>query len=158
MYATNLMTNALKQEQIEALMSILYDNINSDEATHTWAILLELVGGRHLALTGVGQSDTSFFHHDKMHLFQFSGLGFGDHMEDGIPLLCGFKDNFTSHLVNGNWGMYANYVGTELDSETAQKMCWGGNLARLQQSKAELDPDDVFWNPQGIRPADDDNV
>ncbi|KAH7007079.1 hypothetical protein EDB80DRAFT_880590 [Ilyonectria destructans] len=35
MYATNVMTYALKQEQIEALMSIPYDNINSNEATHT---------------------------------------------------------------------------------------------------------------------------
>ena len=56
-------------------------------------------------------------------------------------------------MVDGEWGMYANYLDTQLDGDTATRLYYGGNLERLRVLKREFDPDDVFWNPQGIRPA-----
>ncbi|KAF7545225.1 hypothetical protein G7Z17_g9328 [Cylindrodendrum hubeiense] len=152
MYATNLVVYALTQGQLEALMSIFYKTENATSRP-TWTMLFELVGGTHSALTGIDSSATSFFHHDKMMLVQLSGLSPRENTEEGIGLLEGFKKTFTDMLGDGNWGMYANYVDTELDSAAAQRLYWGGNLERLQQIKAQLDPGEVFWNPQGIRPA-----
>jgi len=50
-----------------------------------------------------------------------------------------------------NFGAYAGYVDPELVD--AQKMYWRGNLPRLEEIKADVDPGEVFWNPQSVRPA-----
>lgn len=52
-----------------------------------------------------------------------------------------------------DWGMYINYPDTQVDSQTAQEKYWGVNLPRLQQIKKQLDPNEVFWNPQSVKPA-----
>jgi len=46
---------------------------------------------------------------------------------------------------------YAGYVDPKLTD--GQQEYWGTNLPRLEQIKAQLDPNDVFHNPQSVRPA-----
>ena len=52
-----------------------------------------------------------------------------------------------------DWGMYINYPDTQVNAQTAQEKYWGVNLPRLQQIKKQLDPNEVFWNPQSVKPA-----
>jgi hypothetical protein len=73
-------------------------------------------------------------------------------------------------MPNVDFGAYAGYVeyvsflGLPIslvlrcfDSPTlpdAQEKYWGTNLPRLEQIKKAVDPNDVFHNPQSVRPAE----
>jgi len=50
-----------------------------------------------------------------------------------------------------DFGAYAGYVDPELVHP--QKEYWRTNLPRLEKIKKEVDPGDVFWDPQSVRPA-----
>ncbi|KAH8706325.1 hypothetical protein BGZ61DRAFT_531529 [Ilyonectria robusta] len=153
-YKSSLMTHALTQGQIESFMSAVFTNLNDPSARHSWFILLNLHGGANSVVAEVPPYETAYVHRDKLLLYQFSDRGSdGVYPEEGFALLKGFRESVTGSMAAGEWGMYANYLDTELDSETAQKLYWGDNLPRLRQIKAAVDPGDVFWNPQGVRPA-----
>ncbi|KAH6897362.1 hypothetical protein B0T10DRAFT_183645 [Thelonectria olida] len=150
-YKSSLMTRALSQKQIESFVSALFTNANNPSARHSWFVLLDCHGGGHSAVSKVGKSSTAYVHRDKLLLFQFSDSGSnGNYPKEGFALLKGFRESVTKSMTGGEWGMYANYLDTQLDSETAQKLYWGSNLERLQQIKNRLDPEQVFWNPQGV--------
>jgi FAD/FMN-containing dehydrogenase len=61
-------------------------------------------------------------------------------------------NSVTQSLAPDEWGMYANFIDTELDRNTAQRLYWGKNLPRLKAIKVRYDPKDNFWNPQGVAP------
>ncbi|KPM34204.1 hypothetical protein AK830_g12369 [Neonectria ditissima] len=152
-YKTSLMTHALSDEQITSFATALFDNIADASARHSWYVLLDLHGGDNSAVAAVAPSATAYVHRDKLLLYQFSDRGAdGEYPDEGFALLKGFRESVTGSMADGEWGMYANYVDAELDAQTAQELYWGGNLARLKRLKAVLDPDEVFWNPQGVRP------
>jgi hypothetical protein len=47
---------------------------------------------------------------------------------------------------------YAGYVDPAL-GDNSSSLYWGDNVDKLRRIKAEVDPLDVFHNPQSIRPA-----
>ncbi|KAL5345005.1 hypothetical protein ACLOAV_009958 [Pseudogymnoascus australis] len=95
----------------------------------------------------------AYVHRDKLLLYQFSDIEtHGQYPEDGFAVLQQFRDSVTDSLDDGKWGMYVNYVDTQLDVNTAQTLYWGRNLLRLQSIKTKLDPNQVFWDPHSIRP------
>jgi hypothetical protein len=55
-------------------------------------------------------------------------------------------------LPNHDQGAYAGYVDPAL-GENSASLYWGGNVEKLERIKAEIDPFDVFSNPQSVRPA-----
>jgi FAD/FMN-containing dehydrogenase len=65
--------------------------------------------------------------------------------------LKGVNDVIDDALPNSKEGAYAGYVDPSLGEDSAS-LYWGGNVQRLQQIKAMVDPNDVFHNPQSIRP------
>ena len=67
-------------------------------------------------------------------------------------MLDGFVDSITAHLDEGDWGMYINYADPRVE-DVAEEVYWGENVERLRGIKREFDPDDVFSNPLGIKPA-----
>lgn len=78
----------------------------------------------------------------------------------GVPKVSDTTKNFlrgiNDLLKNGTpggdkFGAYAGYVDPEL--ENPQAAYWRTNLPRLEQIKAVVDPNDVFHNPQSVRPA-----
>ncbi|KAF4968656.1 hypothetical protein FZEAL_10353 [Fusarium zealandicum] len=154
-YKTSLLTNALTRSQVKSLVGALFDNAKDPSARHSWYLLLDLYGGPNSAVSDKAPSDTAYVHRDKLLLYQFSDRGSsnGEYPEEGFNLLKGFQGSVTSSMDDGEWGMYANYLDSELDGETAARLYYGENLGRLRRIKAEYDPDDIFWNPQGIRPA-----
>lgn len=62
------------------------------------------------------------------------------------------NDIIIDALPNHDQGAYAGYVDPELGDNSA-RLYWGGNVDRLERIKAEIDPLDVFSNPQSVRPA-----
>jgi hypothetical protein len=147
------MTYAITDEQIKSLVSTMYGNIEDPSALHNWYFLLELHGGYESAVADVNPSETAFVHRDKPLLYQFTmQIPQGQFPEEGFSILKKFRESVTNWTSNGDWGMYANYLDTQLDADTAQELYWGENLPRLRRIKATLDPDQVFWNPQDITP------
>ncbi len=55
-------------------------------------------------------------------------------------------------LPDHDQGAYAGYVDPAL-GENSASLYWGGNVEKLERIKAEIDPLDVFSNPQSVRPA-----
>ncbi|KAM0420905.1 hypothetical protein ACHAPT_011294 [Fusarium lateritium] len=153
-YTTSLLTHALTRNQVESLVNALFTNAKDPSARKSWYLLLDLFGGPNSTIADKTPSDTAFVHRDKLLLYQFSDGGSnGEYPSEGFDLLRRFRESVTSSMADGEWGMYANYLDTQLDGETAARLYYGGNLERLRRLKAEYDPDDVFWNPQGVRPA-----
>ncbi|KAM5483343.1 hypothetical protein MaudMau93_006308 [Microsporum audouinii] len=153
-YASSLVTPSLTNEQIDSLVSTLFANINDVDARHSWDILFELHGGPKSAVSRAGTSATSYAHRNKLLLWQLNDFGENGKLpRESFALLKQIMDSVTQSMVEGDWGMYANSIDTQLDSETAQSLYWGENLPRLRDIKARFDPDNVFWNPQGISPS-----
>ncbi|KAH7165424.1 hypothetical protein EDB81DRAFT_639478 [Dactylonectria macrodidyma] len=152
-YKTSLMTHSLTRSQIKSLMSALFSNIDNASDRHSWYVLIDLHGGANSVVAGPAADSTAYAHRDKLLLYQFSDRGVDGvpYPEQGFALLEGFRESVTASMEDGRWGMYANYLDTQLDSETAQRLYWGENLPRLRRIKAALDPGDVFWFPQGVR-------
>ncbi|GAB0137214.1 hypothetical protein EsDP_00005490 [Epichloe bromicola] len=152
-YGTSLMVNALTDDHFKSFMSAVFSNINEMSARHSWDFTVAFHGGDGSAIADVDTSATAYVHRDKLLLYQFSDIEtHGHYPDDGFAVLRRFRESVTNSLEDGQWGMYANYVDTQLDSETAQKLYWGNNLHRLQHIKSTLDPDEVFWDPHSIRP------
>lgn len=153
-YTTSLLTHALTRDQAESLANALFTNAKDPSARKSWYLLLDLFGGPNSAVSDRTPAGTAFPHRDKLLLYQFSDGGSGgEYPPEGFDLLRRFRESVTSGMADGEWGMYANYLDTQLDGDTAAGLYYGGNLERLRVLKGEFDPDDVFWNPQGIRPA-----
>ena len=67
------------------------------------------------------------------------------------PFIDGLSDALTSAQPQTSFGAYLNYVDPSLSPETAHELYYGSDLySRLLAIKKEVDPFDVFWNPQAI--------
>lgn len=131
----------------------MFANINDTSARHSWDIFFEMHGSPNSAVSQVSSSATAYVHRDKVWLWQLSDAGEdGKLPRESFTVVKELMNSVTKSLADEQWGMYANFIDTELDGKTAQELYWGDNLPRLKAIKAELDPDDVFWNPQGVSP------
>jgi hypothetical protein len=66
--------------------------------------------------------------------------------------LTGVNEIIIDALPNHDQGAYAGYVDPALGKNSAS-LYWGSNVEKLERIKAEIDPLDVFSNPQSVRPA-----
>lgn len=60
----------------------------------------------------------------------------------------------TDELSEEEYGMYINYADSQLSQDEAMRYYWGDNLGKLREIKGQVDPEEVFYYPLGIRPAD----
>lgn len=121
-----------------------------------WWFQLDMHGGSNSAIWKADTGLTSYAHRDKLYLVQFYDRVFqGDYPADGFGFLDGWVATTTSPLAQSDWGMYINYADARMDRTTAQEMYWGKNLPRLQQVKAQIDPEELFYYPISIEPASD---
>ncbi|EXA37265.1 hypothetical protein FOVG_11530 [Fusarium oxysporum f. sp. pisi HDV247] len=153
-YSTSLMTKALTRSQVKSFVRTLFDNIKDSDARHSWYILIDLFGGPNSAITTAGSTNSAFPHRDKLLLFQFSDHGnYASHANNGFTLLKRFRESITKTMDDSDWGMYANYLDTQLENREAVEQYYELSLGRLRELKRAYDRNDMFWNPQGIRPA-----
>ena len=117
--------------------------------TLIWFIIFDLEGG---AINDIPQDATAYAHRDALFYMQSYGVGLPKLRNKTREFLRGFSQMITKGMPGGeNFGAYAGYVDPELVD--AQKMYWRSNLPRLEEIKADVDPGEVFWNPQSVRPA-----
>ncbi|KAI2637566.1 hypothetical protein GGS21DRAFT_489347 [Xylaria nigripes] len=115
--------------------------------TLIWFLIFDLSGG---AVGDVAMNATAYSHRDKLMYCQGYGIG--------IPTLAPATKDFLSGLMaeiqaaeSQTLTTYPGYVDPTL--QNPQQSYWGPNLVRLESIKAAYDPNDVFHNPQSVRPA-----
>ncbi|KAI1377165.1 putative glucooligosaccharide oxidase [Hypoxylon crocopeplum] len=126
-------------------------DVAKNETAH-WYIQMDLHGGKNSAVWKADPELTSYAHRDKLYILQFY-ITTSATPEDGMKFVNDWASATTSSLTASDWGMYFNYPDTQLNRTKAQEMYWGNNLARLQKLKAELDPNELFYYPVSLSPA-----
>ncbi|EJD49067.1 FAD-binding domain-containing protein [Auricularia subglabra TFB-10046 SS5] len=133
----------------EAGITDLFNYLDeADKDTPVWIVIFDLEGG---AINDVPADATAYGHRDTLFYIQTYGIGLLGLSQKTKNFLSGINDLIKSHMPNVDFGAYAGYVDPQLGDD-AQRQYFGGNLPKLERIKAELDPTEVFWNPQSIKP------
>ncbi|KAM0329532.1 hypothetical protein ACHAQA_004841 [Verticillium albo-atrum] len=134
----------LPSDGISDLMNYIDD---ANRGTLIWFLIFDVTGGR---INDIPMNATAYRHRDKIMFCQGYGIG--------IPTLNRNTRNFMNGIVSsikssvsGNLSTYAGYVDASLESP--QEAYWGPNLDTLGQVKEDWDPNNVFSNPQSVRPG-----
>jgi hypothetical protein len=131
---------------IDSLFSYL-DRV--DKGTLIWFIIFDLEGGR---TNDVPQDATAYAHRDALFYMQSYAVGIPRLRDKTRYFLRGVNETVRIGMPGGdNFGAYAGYVDPEL--KNGQEQYWRTNLPRLERIKGKVDPAQVFWNPQSVRPA-----
>jgi uncharacterized protein YbaA (DUF1428 family) len=122
----------------------------ADKGGALWFVIWDLEGG---AINDVAPDATAYGHRDALFYHQAYAVNLLGKVNDKTRnFLKGVNDVIADGLPNSKQGAYAGYVDPALGEDSAS-LYWGGNVERLQRIKAAVDPNDVFHNPQSVRPA-----
>jgi len=112
-----------------------------------WFVIFDLEAGK---INEVPQDATAYAFRDAIYFLQSYAV-------DLLGLFTkqqrGFLDGLNKVIIDNNpnvEGSYPGYVDPFLPD--AQKQYWRGNLPRLQEIKANRDPNNLFRNPQSVKP------
>jgi len=137
----------LSEDGITKLMNYLDDQ---DHGTLLWFLIFDATGG---AISDVPMNATAYSHRDKIMFCQGYGIG--------IPKLTQATKDFMNGIIDTIQGSaprtlttYPGYVDPALTNP--QQSYWGPNLKTLETVKSKWDPNDLFHNPQSVRPAGKD--
>jgi FAD/FMN-containing dehydrogenase len=123
---------------------------NADKGNALWFIIWDLEGG---AINDVAPNATAYGHRNALFYHQAYAVNLLGKISDKTrDFLTGVNKVITDALPDHDEGAYAGYVDPAL-GENSAGLYWGGNVERLEEIKAAIDPEDVFSNPQSIRPA-----
>ena len=121
----------------------------TDKGGALWFIIWDLEGG---AINDIAPDATAYGHRDALFYHQAYAVNLLGKVNDQTRrFLTGVNDVITDALPGHKKGAYAGYVDPAL-GEGSAGLYWGGNVERLRRIKAEVDPGDVFHNPQSVRP------
>lgn len=123
---------------------------DADRGTLLWFLIFDASGG---AVSDIPMNATAYSHRDKIMFAQGYGIG--------IPTLTQTTKDFLNGIINmiqSNTAQtlttYPGYVDPALTDP--QVSYWGPNLNTLGEVKSKWDPNDLFHNPQSVRPAETD--
>jgi hypothetical protein len=120
-----------------------------------WYHHIDLHGGKTSAIAAQDDASSSYAFRKKLLMHNWYDMVdvTQKYPADGFSLFDGFVAALTKDMKPEEVGMYFNYPDPNMDQETAQRRYWGKNLPRLQQIKASVDPEEVFYLPQSVRPT-----
>jgi FAD/FMN-containing dehydrogenase len=129
----------------------MFEHIDkADKGNALWFIIWDLEGG---AINDVAPNATAYGHRNALFYHQAYAVNLLGKIGDKTRnFLTGVNKVITDALPDHDEGAYAGYVDPALGKNSAN-LYWGGNVERLENIKAAIDPDDVFSNPQSIKPA-----
>jgi FAD binding domain/Berberine and berberine like len=127
----------------------------TEKGTLLWFIIFDLAGGQ---INNIAPDATAYAHRDALFYLQSYAIGI-DPLSNVSNKTKGFLNGLNSVIIDGmkasgeetDFGAYPGYVDMEL--KTPQKDYWRYNLPRLEEIKTKYDPNDVFHNPQSVRPS-----
>ena len=120
----------------------------TDKGTLLWFLNFELQGG---ATNDISPDATAYAHRDVLFYMESFGIDIGRVTETTRSFVTGINETITTAMPNTTFGSYPGYVDVELPN--GQESYWGPNLPKLQRIKKAIDPNDMFHNPQSVRPA-----
>ncbi|KAF7317813.1 Reticuline oxidase [Mycena kentingensis (nom. inval.)] len=120
----------------------------ADKGTLIWFAIFDLAGG---AVNDVPQNATGYAHRDVLFYLQTYAVGVFSLSQTTTAFVEGMSNTLIKAMPGVPTGAYAGYVDPKLPD--GQQQYWGSNLPRLEQIKAQLDPQDVFHNLQSVRAA-----
>jgi len=151
-YTSSLVTASISEEAMTSFVDYWYENAMGFGVPNWWA-QMDVYGDPNSGVVATPSWATSYAHRDKLWLFQLSTTFFGSaNTTSGINFLNEFMDSLKDPMAPGDWGRYANYIDSELENAEAVTQYYGAHLERLRGIKTNLDPTDLFHNPQSIRP------
>jgi len=122
------------------------DTVN--KGTLIWFAIFDLEGG---AINDIGSDATAYGHRDALFYMQTYAVGVFGISPTTKGFVTGMNDIMSAAFPGQTLGAYAGYVDPQLSN--AQQAYFGSNLQRLEQFKSVIDPNDIFHNPQSIRPS-----
>ncbi|KAJ5163979.1 FAD linked oxidase N-terminal [Penicillium coprophilum] len=126
----------------------MFDYIGTvNKGTLGWFLLFDFQGGY---TSDIPINATSYAHRDVLIWLQSYTLDFFGHISQ---TQVNFLDGLHKIVTNDNipYAAYPGYVDPLMSN--APEAYWGTNLPRLQQIKKQVDPRNVFRNPQSPTPA-----
>ncbi|KIM37158.1 Glucooligosaccharide oxidase [Hebeloma cylindrosporum] len=128
---------------LQSLFKFIHD---ANKGTLAWVVIFDLEGG---AVNDVPLNASAYAHRDTLFYLQSYAIGLGKISQTTRNFLDGINNVIKQAMPGIDFGAYAGYVDAHLPN--GQQDYWGANYPRLQQIKAQLDPQEVFWNPQSVR-------
>lgn len=126
----------------------LFDYVASaDKGTPIWFLLFDFQGGY---TSSIASDATSYAHRDVLIWLQSYSINLLG------PVTQTQKDflDRVNQIVTNDKAPYAAYPGyVDPRMSNGPEAYWGSNLPRLQRIKKEVDPNDVFHNPQSPSPS-----
>ncbi|GKT41595.1 uncharacterized protein ColSpa_01776 [Colletotrichum spaethianum] len=149
-YSNSLYSDKLSDSQIDSFVRYWF-GIGRSLGRYWW-IQVDFHGAKTSAIVERSANSSSYAYRQKFFLYQFYDLvGLSaTYPKNGFSFLQGFIATITNGTQQPK---YFNYPDTTVGQKEAQEMYWGQSLARLQQIKAAVDEDEVFYFPQSVRPV-----
>lgn len=133
----------------ENTITALFDYLDkADKGTLIWVVIFDLEGG---AINDTPMEASAYGHRDTLFYIQTYGIGIITLTDTTRNFLTGINNLIKQQMPNVTFGAYAGYVDPALGAD-AQNQYFGTNLPKLESIKAVVDPTEVFWNPQSIKP------
>ncbi|ROV93855.1 hypothetical protein VMCG_08780 [Cytospora schulzeri] len=128
------------------------------DPSQAWYSVINLQGGPDSQITAVPADASAYTHRNMLWVIQNYGYS-SNHLP---PLLDSTKTYITcltrvvrAGVPASSMAAESNYHDPDLARDMAHSLYYGEAVVkRLEALKAELDPIDVFWNPQSIRPIE----
>ncbi|KAF5706724.1 reticuline oxidase [Fusarium mundagurra] len=122
---------------------------NKGERGLNWFCIFDATGGK---VAEPPMDSTAYAHRDKVMFYQSYLYNIWAPMKETKKVLLNtIHKTILDGLPAGPRTTYPGYIDPLL--EYPQEAYWEQNLPRLEAIKAEWDPEDVFHNPQSVRPA-----
>ncbi|KAI1469469.1 putative glucooligosaccharide oxidase [Daldinia caldariorum] len=137
----------LSPDTISKLMKYIED---AKRGTLIWFLIFDASGG---AVSDIPMNATAYSHRDKVLFAQGYGIGITTVNQDTKDFMNGIMTTIKSGSAQ-TLTTYPGYVDPSLTD--AQASYWGPNLDALGVIKSKWDPNDLFHNPQSVRPAETD--
>ncbi|KAI1760664.1 putative glucooligosaccharide oxidase [Hypoxylon sp. FL1150] len=119
-----------------------------DHGSLVWFVIFDASGG---AVSDVPMNATAYSHRDKIMFVQGYGVGIPTLNQDTRDFIAGVISTIRNDTAE-TLTTYPGYVDPSLVD--AQASYWGPNLKTLGQIKSKWDPNDLFHNPQSVRPGE----
>lgn len=120
---------------------------DADRGTLLWFLIFDASGG---AVSDIPMNATAYSHRDKIFYCQAYGIGIPELTNSTKDFVTGMVDTIRNSTT-ATLTTYPGYVDPSLPN--GQASYWGPNLDTLTAIKTQWDPNDVFHNPQSVRPA-----
>jgi FAD/FMN-containing dehydrogenase len=136
---SDYVTSLLTESGISTLLTEL-------QRAATVTAICDSYGG---AIAGIPDEATAFAHRAGT-LFCIQYVSSWESANQTPDRLKRIRNLYTAMRPHVSGGAYVNYCDLDLDRSIWPQAYWGGNLGRLREIKARVDPDNVFRHAQSI--------